>query len=131
MSKNAIIMAKLRERIRRKRPQLWRTGWILHQDNAPAHNSFVRQFLAGKNIPVLNHPPYSPDLAPCDFFLFPKIKIQLKGTHFLTVEEVQRKTTELMNSVSQDDFQHCFEMWKQRMQLCVNSQGDYFEGVNR
>ena len=68
------------ERVRKKRPELWKNGWILHQDNAPAHNVLsVKQFLASKNITVLEHPPYSPDLAPCDFFLFPKINSALKG----------------------------------------------------
>jgi len=47
--------------------------WVLHHDNAPAHTALsIREFLAKKNIPVLPHPPYSPDLAPCDLYLFPK-----------------------------------------------------------
>ena len=47
-------------------------SWLLHHDSAPAHNALsIRQFLAKKNIAVLEQPPYSPDLAPCDFFLFP------------------------------------------------------------
>jgi len=62
------VLAKLCERVRRKRSELWRNGWILHQDKAPVHNeSSVKQFLAKKNITVFEHPPYSPDLAPCDF----------------------------------------------------------------
>jgi hypothetical protein len=77
------VLTKLRERVRRKRPELWQNGWILHQDNAPAHNALsVKQCLANKNITVIEHPPYSKDLAPCEFYLFPKIKSVLKGTHF-------------------------------------------------
>jgi len=73
-------------RVRRKQLGLWRNGWILHQDNAPAHNALsVKQFLANKSITVLEHPPYLPDLAPCDFVLFPKIMSVLKGTHFVSV----------------------------------------------
>jgi transposase len=50
-------------------------GYLLH-DNAPAHSSgFVSEFLTKQGIPMLSHPPYSPDLAPADFFLFPKLKI--------------------------------------------------------
>jgi histone-lysine N-methyltransferase SETMAR len=68
------VLTKLRERVRRKRPELLINGWILHQNNAPAYNaSYVKQFLANKNITVLGHPPHSPDLSPCDFYLFPKI----------------------------------------------------------
>ena len=74
------VLTKLRERVTRKRPELLINGWILHQNNAPAHNaSYVKQFLANKNNNVLEHPPYSPDLAPCDFYLFPKINPVLKG----------------------------------------------------
>jgi len=59
------VLTKLRERVRRKRPELWRNGWILCQDNVPAHNALsVKQFLTNKNITVLDYPPYSPDLAP-------------------------------------------------------------------
>jgi histone-lysine N-methyltransferase SETMAR len=120
---------KLRERVRRKRPELWQNGWILHQDNAPAHNALsVKQFLANKNITVTEHPPYSPDLAPCDFYLFPKIKLVLKGTNFLSVEDVKVKTTEILNSLTENDMQNCFERWQHRMQLCINSEGNYFEG---
>jgi hypothetical protein len=54
------VLTKLRERVLRKRPELWRNGWILHQDNALC----MKQFLANHNITVLEHPPYSPDLAP-------------------------------------------------------------------
>ena len=66
------VLTKLHERVRRKRPVLWKKGWILHQDKAPAYNALsVKQFLANKNITVLEHPPYSPDLASCDFCFFP------------------------------------------------------------
>jgi len=65
-------------------------GFILHQDNAPAHIALsVKKFLAEKQIPTLDHPPYSPNLTPCDFSLFPKIKAVLKGTRFDSVQQVK------------------------------------------
>jgi len=71
------VLRRLREDIRRKRPELWRAGnWLLHDDNAPSHRTLVtREFLAHNSITALPQPPYSPDLAPCDFFLFPKMKL--------------------------------------------------------
>lgn len=63
-------------RVRRKRPELWENdSWILHRDNAPAHNALsVKRFLTKYRTSVLQHtlilPPYSPDLAPCDFWLY-------------------------------------------------------------
>jgi histone-lysine N-methyltransferase SETMAR len=79
------VLTKLRECVRRKRPELLRNGRIFHQDNAPVYNAlFVKQFLANQNITVLAHPPQSPDLAPCEFYRFPNIKSVLKGTQFLS-----------------------------------------------
>jgi histone-lysine N-methyltransferase SETMAR len=101
----------------------------LHQDNAPANNALsVKQFLAHKNIAVLEHPPYSPDLSPYDFCLFPKIKSVLKGTHFVSVEKVESKMAEILNSLTEHDLRNCLEQWQHHMQLCVNSDGNYFEG---
>jgi len=70
--------------VREKRRRLWETrAWLLHHDNALAHNALgIREFLAKNNIAVLGQPPYSPDLAPCDFLLFPKLKKVIKGTSF-------------------------------------------------
>ena len=56
---------------------------LLYHDNAPAHNAVeIRQFLAKNNVAVLEQPPYFTDLAPCDFFLFPKLKKVIKVTRF-------------------------------------------------
>ena len=78
------ILRRLMHSVRGKRRELWETkSWLLHHDNAPAHNVLsMRQFLAENNIAVLEQPSYSPDLAPCDFFLFPKLKGVIKGTRF-------------------------------------------------
>ena len=126
------VLTTLRERVRRRRPDMWKNAsWILHHDNAPAHNALsVKRYLAKNNIPVMEHPPYSPDLAPCDFFLFPKIKSALKGTRFESVDAVKAKATQLLNSLTQDDLQHCFQQWNIRMEWCRDRGGDYIEGAN-
>ena len=101
----------------------------LHQDNAPAHNAlFVKKCLANKNITVLEYPPYSPDRAACDFYVFPKIKSVLKVIHFVSVQEVKAKMAESLNCLTELDLRNCFEQWQYRMQLCVNSEGNCFEG---
>jgi histone-lysine N-methyltransferase SETMAR len=70
------VLTKLRKCVRRKRPGLWPDKWIIQHDNAPAHDALrVREFLAKYSITKRDHPPYSPDLAPCDFWLFPKLKL--------------------------------------------------------
>jgi len=71
------VLKRLCHRMSRVRPELAKNGWVLHHDNAPVHSSLkVQQFLTSRNITTLLHPPYSPDLAPLDFWLFPKLKNQ-------------------------------------------------------
>jgi len=75
----------------RKRPEQWENQtWMLHGDNAPAHASLLnRSYLAKHQTFIVPHPPNSPDLAPADFFLFPKLKPTLKGRRFQITEEIQ------------------------------------------
>ena len=76
------ILERLRKRVVRVRPSI-ANNWMLRHDNAPCHMAIsVIEFLAKKGIPVVPRPPYFPDLSPCDFFLFPKLKLYLKGRHF-------------------------------------------------
>jgi len=126
------VLTTLRERVRQRRPDVWKNAsWILHHDNVPAHNALsVKRYLGKNNIPVMEHPLYSPDLAPCDIFLFPKIKSALKGTRFESVDAVKAKATQLLDSLKQDDLQHCFQQWKIRMERCRDRGGDYIEGDN-
>ena len=93
------VLRRLRENVWKKHPELWRSGdWFLHHDNAPAHTALsVTQFLPSLGWTVVPHPPNSPDLAPCDFFLFLTIKKTLKGKRFATVEEVKTASQEALN----------------------------------
>lgn len=124
------VLRRLRDAVRRKRPEFKESGsWKLHHDNAPAHSAHVvQQFLAKHGIPVVSQPPYSPDLAPCDFFLFPKIKMALKGKRFQDVDEIKQNATEQLRGVSKNDFHRCFQKWQERWRTCMDSEGAYFEG---
>ena len=79
--------------VRDKRRDLWENNaWVLHHDNAAAHSALsTRQFLAERNVPNLEHPPYSSVLAP--FFLFPKLKGVINWTRFPDVEAIKRAVT--------------------------------------
>jgi hypothetical protein len=70
---------------------------------------------------MLKHIPHSPPLAPCDSFLFPKLKSSLKGTHFQSVEDIPKKTAELLQALKQNDFRRFFKAWKAHMGWCVAS----------
>jgi len=124
-------LKRLREGIRHKRPDKWKkNNWFLQHDNAPARTSLVvRQFLTSKNITVILHPhPYSPDLAPCDFFLFPKMKLRLKGRRFGTTEEIHAETQEVIDTLTFENFHGCTKSWETRWDRCMHAKGVYFEG---
>lgn len=124
------VLKRLRDAVRRKRPELWRSdNWFFHHDNAPAHSALrTCEFLAKHSITVLPHPPYSPDLAPCDFFLFPKLKKPLKGRRFETISEIKANATRELKAITKEAYQDCFNKWKHRWDKCVRWGGEYFEG---
>jgi len=77
---------------------------------------------------VLEHPAHSPDLAPSDFFLFPKIKEILKRRHFNDNDDIRSNTMAALKAIPQNQFQNCFEGWTTCWHQCIASQGEYFEG---
>jgi hypothetical protein len=76
---------------------------------AHSHAFSVRGFLATKQITVLEHPVYSPDLASNDYFLFPKIKEILKEMYFDNIDDIRSNTTAALKTIPQNQFQKCFE----------------------
>jgi histone-lysine N-methyltransferase SETMAR len=124
------VLTRLQESVWRKRPELWADKWILHHDNAPAHDALrAREFLAKKSITKMDHPPYSFNSVPCDFWLFPKLKNTLKGQRFNDIPDIQRKVT-LLRGIAENDFQDCFRQWHYRLTKCITSHGEYFEGAS-
>jgi hypothetical protein len=70
------------------------------------------EFLTNNNMVIIPHPPYLPDLAPCDFNFFPKLKMKLEGRHFETVSDIQRESQDVLNSIKENDFHGGYEVWK-------------------
>ena len=108
------VLIRLHNRVRRSRRELWSyKSRLLHYDNAPAHKTIsVRQLLVKKQITALDHPPYFPDLAPCDFWLFPRLKAVMKGTHFLSLEEIKASVTRKLKRLKEEGFTKCFCGWQ-------------------
>ena len=127
------VLRRLKKAVRRKRPDLWdNRSWLLHHDNAPAHTSFrTTEFLTNSNIALVPHPPYSPDLAPCDFSFFPQMKMKMRGHRYETVEHVQSETRAVLKTFDEGFFRNSFETWKNRWDRCISAGGDYFEGDGR
>jgi transposase len=77
---------------------------------------------------LVPHPPYSPDLAPADFFQFPILKTTLKGRCFQTKEEIKENAIRELYAIIESAFQEAFQQWKKRWERCIASRWDYFEG---
>ncbi|PNF29274.1 hypothetical protein B7P43_G08953 [Cryptotermes secundus] len=92
-------------------------------DNANSNPNFLNTMITGDELWV-----YGPDMAPCDFWLFPKLKIPLKGTRFESREDIVRNATGGLITIPKDAFQKCFQQWRKDWEKCVHYQGDYFEG---
>ena len=101
--------------VREKRRKLWETrSWLLHHDNAPAHNALgIQKFLAENNIAVLKQPTYSPDLAPCDFFLFLKLKEVIKGTCFQDSEAIKTAGMKELRAIPKNPFRSAWKNGRQ------------------
>ena len=119
------LLREFRKRFRRKRPALFISGqWHFYQDNAPVHNSIlVTDYLTKMGIKTVPHRPYSPDFAPCDFCLFPK----LRGCRYETIEEMKEAVTKVIDTLTQEDFHWAFQKMLERYNKCIAAEGDYLE----
>ena len=82
---------------------------------------------AKNNITIINYPPYSSELPPYDFYLFPKVKNIMRGEHFVAVDTIKRETTKLLMELTKEDMQHYFQEWEKRWTKCILLRGEYFE----
>jgi len=104
-----------------------RVKFLVH-DNAPAHRPvLVKDFLAKHNVTILEHPPYSPNLTPTGYYLFPQLKSELKGQCFCGNIDITENAMEELTRLSQNGFQECFQHLNSHWQTCIVAQGDYFE----
>ena len=112
---------------------LWaHNSWIFHHDNEPSHSSLtVTEFLAKHETKVIAQPPYSRDLAPCVFFLFPKLKYPFRGTRHETIEAIKRNSLKELKTVPAEANKKCTENWISRWHACIGSKEAYFEGDNK
>jgi hypothetical protein len=101
--------------------------FLLH-DNAPAHKAAsVCQFFTPKNFTTLYHPSYSPDLSPPEYFLFPKLKMKLKGLHCGDVTKIQEALTVELKKVEKEEFSAAFQKLYNRTKACICANGAYYE----
>jgi len=125
------VLERLWKRIRRVRPEYSTPGtWFLLPDNAPVHRAVaVQKFVARKQVGVLNHPPISPYLSSCDYFLFPKLKLPLKGSLFEDVQDIQGAVTSSLRAIPQEEVQRSLQSLLDCATRCIDAEGTFIHLV--
>ena len=111
------FLREFRKRFPRKRPALFESGqWHFHRDNAPVHSSIlVTDYLTKIDIKTVPHRPCSPDLAPCDIWLFPK----LRRWRYVTIEEMKEAVTKVIDTITNEDFHGAFQKLLEWYNKCI------------
>ncbi len=122
-----MVLGIFLKKLRQKRPEMASREWFFHWDNALVHTpAVVQTWIAANNVQVLEHPPYLPDLAPADFFLFRRVKEELAGIR-LTPETLKKTWDGVTRSIGLDEFAAAFRCWLDRCNKCIRLNGGYVE----
>ena len=114
------------DEVKTQRPSLGVQSIKLHHDNGKPHiHKDVISYLQSEGVTIMSHPPNSPDLSPCDFWLFDLIKENIGNQD--DAESLHEAVTKFMKSLRKEEYRNTFDKWIERMHLCVNNHGDYFE----
>ena len=111
------------KRIGKSRRQVQNKKVVIHMDNARPH--LVNEELDKLGVVRLIHPPYSPDLAPCDFFLFGYLKMKLEGSRFKNDQEVINAVNEILKSIDRITLASVHLEWVRRLELCISMKGEF------
>ena len=121
-----MLIPELEDAIRVHRPVVGLRGVKLHWDNARPHTSTTtKSLLAIKGVHVLPHPPYSPDLAPSDFYFFGKVKKMICGIQFRSSDQVVEKVKEIFRELSREELQRTYSNWMERLEWVSENNGEY------
>ena len=123
------VLTQLNDFYQKCRPFTRIRGIKLLHDNTPAHKSAtVQEYLKESGLDVLDHPPYSPDLSPCDFWLFPRLKEMLAGHRFESRCGIGSAVYQCLQHIPKEDYRAAFWKWVDRCKMCVEAHEAYFEG---
>jgi histone-lysine N-methyltransferase SETMAR len=121
-------LKNLHSAIQNKRRGMLTKGVRFHQDNARPHIARVTTDLINKfGWDTVTHPPYSPDIAPSDYHLFPELKKHLGGTNFRTGEELKEEVLSYLRGAAGEFCDSGIKKMVHRMQKCIDLNGDYVE----
>ena len=120
------ILTKAKIWCEKKRKSSGVSSYIFHMDNAPCHrSSYTTNFMRDNNIVRMDHPPYSPDLAPSDFFLFGYMKDHFADTTFKDMDDAVLQISTWLRSIDKKVIIRTFKDWMERLQECIDNEGEY------
>lgn len=124
------LRMKLRPKIRESRPELLSSGALILHNNARPHMvSVVTALIEKYDWGLLPHPPYSPDMSPPDFDLFPKLKGPLRGRRFADLEQLSLSVTQQIRDINKNNELQGIQDLPKRWKLVIEKHGDYIEGL--
>ena len=125
---NNVIIEKLAQSDPYRRAIAQKQAFVVHMDNAPVHRAAtVKQKMWQIGMHNAEHPAYSPDLAPSDFYLFGNLKSKIRGLEFESAEEIKEWIIAQFDLIPADELKRVFEEWEMRLRACIERGGDYVE----
>ena len=123
------IHSKVKAHYEKRRPATGLRGLCLIHDNAPAHKCvLVKDILKEEKVVQLSHPPYSPDLSPCDFFLFHSLRKTLSGRRYESQSALSSAIYQCLQGLPKKAYFSVFTEWISILEKYVNVKEEYFEG---
>ena len=120
------ILSKLENEIKKRRPKMGFKNMFIHMDKAKPHKSIMStEKIKTLGLSIINQPLYSPDIAPCDFWLFGLLKEKLKGCSFETREEMILTISKILKEITKKEIYSVFNEWIKRLKTVINSKGEY------
>ncbi|GFS02957.1 transposase [Elysia marginata] len=122
------VLSQVKSAINEQRLKVSTSRTLLLHDNAGPHKArATTQSLHELGIQVLSHPAYSPDLAPCDFWLLTILKDRLAEGKFDRIQDLTKVVNSEPWTIPEEDYQGLFRKWQIRLKHCIESPGEYFE----
>ena len=101
---------------------------MLHTLKTHEKDLRIIDYLTKNRIVTINQSPYSPDVAPCDFYLFGKLHLAMKGKRYADVDAIEKASTAILNAIPKDDLKKSFDNLLDHANRFLQCEGDYFEG---
>ena len=121
-----VVLKELEDNVRKRRSKKGLRDCIIHMDNAKVHRSKISgEKLSSLGVIEMTQPPFSPDISPCDFYLFGKLKEYLKTIEAEDEDDLKSKIINFLKKISKKELKTVYSEWIRRLELVIKNKGDY------